>query len=612
MNDIVRTFKYLKPYWNLVVFSVLLVVAGSAIGLLTPWPWQFLIDAVFTESATHESSIVTFLVATFGEWARKPGSLIVLAVTASLLVTALNQGMSVLDNYVHTRLDLKIALDFRSELFQHVLRFSLARHEQRSSGMLIYIVNNIGDAAAQMIMVVPGLAQSILTLIGMIWITASLDWQLALLSMIVIPFLYYSVGYYVKHVQQRLYDVKNLEGQSLSIIHEALSMIRVIVAFGREGHEQRRFREQSQLAVDARLGVTVRQTMFSLAVETTTALGTALVLGVGAFHVLDRRLTLGELTVILSYVASVYKPLEQISTTVGALQDVFISLRLAYDLLDSPPDIEDSPDAIDVKRVNGDIEFKNVAFSYTGRVDTLKGISFEAKAGQIIGIVGPTGAGKTTLISLLPRFYDKNAGDIFLDGNDIRKLTLKSLRQQISIVLQEPLLFSGSIRDNIAYGRLEASMDEIISAAKSANAHDFIMKLPDQYNTELGERGAKLSGGERQRISVARAFLKNSPILILDEPTSSIDTRTESVILDALDRLMEGRTTFIIAHRLSTIRRADKILVIDQGELIESGSHEELLAKEGLYYRLVNMQNNSAIAESHDGVPVECSDEDQS
>jgi ABC-type multidrug transport system fused ATPase/permease subunit len=337
----------------------------------------------------------------------------------------------------------------------------------------------------------------------------------------------------------------------------------------------------------------VRQTLFSLAVETTTAVGSALVLGLGAYHVLQHRLTVGELLIILSYISSVYKPLEAISSTVGSLQDVFIPLRMAYQLLDTQPDIQDAPDAVDIERARGHVVFENVSFSYTGRRDTLDEISFEARAGQIIAVVGPTGAGKTTLISLLPRFYDTKQGRILLDGKDIRKLTLKSLRQQVSIVLQEPLLFSGTIQDNIRYGRPDASDDEIIEAAKAANAHDFIMKLPQKYATELGERGAKLSGGERQRISVARAFLKDAPILILDEPTSSIDSRTEAVILDALDRHMEGRTTFMIAHRLSTVRRANLILVLDHGRLVEQGSHEELMAMEGLYHRLYTLQTKS-------------------
>jgi ABC-type multidrug transport system fused ATPase/permease subunit len=270
---------------------------------------------------------------------------------------------------------------------------------------------------------------------------------------------------------------------------------------------------------------------------------------------------------------------------------VCVNLNIAFGIMDTVPDIRDAPRAVSVKRVRGHIVYKGVEFSYGGRVDTLRDVTFEARPGQVIAIVGPTGAGKTTLVSLLPRFYDANGGKILLDSIDIRNLTLRSLRNQIAVVLQEPLLFSGTVADNIRYGRLEATPEEVIEAAQSANAHDFIVKLPQGYDTELGERGAKLSGGERQRIAVARAFIKNAPILILDEPTSSIDSKTEAVILDALDRLMEGRTTFMIAHRLSTIRRADRILVVEQGRLVEQGTHEELLVKDGVYKHLHDLQN---------------------
>jgi len=448
-------------------------------------------------------------------------------------------------------------------------------------------------------MTVPPLVQSVLTLLGMFWITFLIDPKLALLSLTVVPFLYYSVHYYVKHIQQRLLEVKGMEGESLSIIHEAVSMLRVIVAFGREDHEYRRFRDQGERTIDARIKLTVRQTLFSLAVNTITAAGTTLVLGYGAYHDLQGHLTVGELLVVMAYIAAIYKPLETISTTIGSLQEVFMALRVALDLLDTQPEIQDLPGAVALKRAWGRITFEEVHFNYDNRVATLKNISFEAQAGQVVGVVGPTGAGKTTLVSLVPRFYDVKQGRILVDGMDIRQVTLASLRQQISIVLQEPMLFSCSIAENIRYGRLDASMDEIIAAARAANAHDFIRGLPKKYETEVGERGVKMSAGERQRISVARAFLKDAPILILDEPTSSIDSKTEAIILEALDRLMVGRTTFLIAHRLSTIHKADLLLVMDHGRLVEQGTHEELLQKRGLYRQMHDLQVRQLGGDGH-------------
>jgi ATP-binding cassette, subfamily B, bacterial len=482
---------------------------------------------------------------------------------------------------------------------------SLAFHDRRRSGMIIYLINNQGSAPAGLIMAIPVLAEAALTLVGMFWISFHIDWILSLASLAVVPFLYYSVGYYATHIQGRLQRVQGLEMESLSVVHESLSMMRVIAAFGREEYEHRRFCDQSSSAVTARVRLTVHQTIFSLVVNMITAVGSALVLGLGAYHVMHGRLTVGQMLVVIAYIAAIYKPLETISFTVGSLQNLFVSLKTTFDLLDTEPDIKDAPNARTVRRVAGQITYEDVSFSYSGRTETLKNISFQTKPGQVIGIVGPTGAGKSTLVSLLPRFYDAKNGRILVDGIDARELTLKSLRAQISIVLQEPLLFSGSIAENIRYGRLEATRGEITEAAKAANAHDFIMRLPQRYDTMLGERGAQISGGERQRISVARAFLKNAPILILDEPTSSVDSKTEAVILEALNRLMMGRTTFMIAHRLSTLHHADLILVVSDGKLVEKGTQEQLLKLGGLYRQLHDAQMGAQKrAEARPGVPV--------
>jgi ABC-type multidrug transport system fused ATPase/permease subunit len=425
----------------------------------------------------------------------------------------------------------------------------------------------------------------------MLIIALFIDWQVTLVSMMAVPFIYWALAMYGTRIVPRIVKVQQLEWRSLSIVYEAMAMLRVIVSFGRERHEHRRFLTQGKTAVDARVRLTVWQTLFSLGVTTATAAGTAVVLGFGAWHVLQNKITLGELTVLITYIAAVYQPLESISTTIGHLHQQFVFFNAVLGTLGTKPEIRDAPDAIDIGRSRGEIEFDDVSFSYQGRVDTLQNICFHIKAGQRVAIVGPTGAGKTTLASLLVRFYDPQAGAIKIDGHDLRKLKVQSLRNQLSLVLQEPMLFSGSIADNIRYGRLGASLDEIVEAAKAANSHDFIERLPEGYDTELGEGGKQLSGGERQRICVARAFIRNAPILILDEPTSSIDSKTEQVILDALDRLMVGRTSLMIAHRLSTVRNADLIVVVNRGRVAEVGPHEELLVKGGLYYQLYEAQN---------------------
>jgi len=523
-------------------------------------------------------------------WIPDTLTMLIVVVGAGLVLALLSGMLNVLTAYLNTKLDLAMTLDFRSDLFQQAQRLSMSYHDQRRSGMVIYIINSMANSVSGVIMAMLPIGQNVLMLAGMFWISFRLNPTLALVSLSVVPFLYYSVGYYTRHIRQRLVAVKGLEGETLSIIHEAMSMLRVIVAFGREDYEHARFRAQGLRALDARINITVRQTVFSLAVNTTTALGTAIVLGYGASLVLQHRLTVGELLIVVAYIGSVYKPLEAISGTIGTLQDQFVNIEMAFDLMKREPDIADSPGAFAIDRTRGHLVFDHVSFHYGNRVNTLKHISFEAPAGQTVAIVGPTGAGKSTLVSLIPRFYDAAEGRILLDGVDVRGLTLRSLRQQVSIVLQEPLLFSSSVADNIRYGRLDATLDEVIASAQAANAHEFIMGLPGGYDTPLGERGAQLSGGERQRIAVARAFLKDAPILILDEPTSSIDSRTEKVILDALTKLMHGRTTFLVAHRLSTLRNVDTILVLDHGQIVERGTHEELVAAGGLYRQLHDVQ----------------------
>jgi ABC-type multidrug transport system fused ATPase/permease subunit len=598
-KDFPRVLPYLRPRKRLAACSLSLVALSSLMALLGPWPLAILIDSVL-----GDKPLPSLLGALDGT---NRYVLLALAVGAGLLITGLEHGLSVVDEYVNTKLDQSMVLDLRSDMFRHVQRLSQAFHDTKRTGGLMFEINNQASAVGAITVSIPPLLQSAVTLIGMFAVVYTIEPTLALLSLAVVPFIYASAGYYARSIQPQVVRVRNLESQSMTIVHEAMTMLRVIVAFGREGHEYGRFRRQGEEAVEARVRLTVRQTMFSLIVTMITAIGTALVLGFGAYHVLERDMSTGELLVVMGYISSLYKPLEQISNTVSGLQEQFITLRGALTLLDAVPDIDERPAAVALPRSRGHLVFDDVSFSYAGRRGTLQHVSFDAPPGSRVAVVGPTGAGKSTLLSLLPRFYDPGSGRILLDGHDLRDLRLADLRGQISVVHQEPLLFSASLRDNIRYGRLEATDAEVEDAARAANAHDFITELPKGYDTLLGERGSRLSGGERQRVAVARAFLKDAPILILDEPTSSIDSRTEAVILTALERLMEGRTTFMVAHRLSTVTASDLILVVNQGQVVEQGSHDELLALGGLYAELHEAQTGArraraAAAVSPDGL----------
>jgi ATP-binding cassette, subfamily B, bacterial len=587
-----RIRPYLRPYRRYLAIVIFLTVLTAAVSLAEPWPLAMVVDSVLGD---HEPlGVVQWLV---GD---DKTSLLIFAVTLSFGLTAVGNGLTVLNNYVSAKAEQNMILDFRSDLFEHVQQLSMSFHDQRRTGELMARINYEASALGNIAMIFPPLAQSLLMLIGMFVIAFLIDTVLALVALAILPIIYWSLGLYSKHIIPRLREVQGLEWQSLSIVNEAMSMLRVIVGFRREDHEHARFREQGETAVNARVSLTMRQTLFSLGVNTTTALGTSVVFGVGAWRVLQGDLQTGELLVVMSYISAVYQPLEQISTTWGTLNEELIKLRGSMLLLDQAPDVSEREEAVTLAPLRGEVAFEHVHFHYPGRRKTLEDIDVHVEVGQRVAIVGPTGAGKTTMMSLLLRFYDPSKGRILIDGTDIRDATLDSLRGQVSLVLQDPLLFSGTIADNIRYGRLDAPASEVVAAARDANSHEFIMRLAHGYDTVLGERGAQLSGGERQRICVARAFLKDAPILVLDEPTSSIDSRTERVIIESLQRLMEGRTTFMIAHRLSTVRRADLIVVIDGGRIVESGSHEDLLRNHGLYSQLHEAQAGDPLAAALD------------
>jgi ABC-type multidrug transport system fused ATPase/permease subunit len=554
-----------------------MTVFTALVSLAQPWPLALMIDTVAGDRT-----------APFGIDNRY--TLLFLAVLAGFLITVVVHSLNVGNSFVDSKLEQNVILDLRSDLFAHCQRLSLTFHDARRTGELMSRINYQAAALGAIVMALPPLAESLLTIVGMTVIAMLIDWQIALISLSVVPLIYYSLGLYGSRIVPRLQRVQSLEWQSLSIVNEAMSMLRVIVSFGRENYEHRRFREQGQTAVDARVDLTVRQTGFTLSVQTATALGTAFVFFFGFRAVFNGSITIGQFIVLLSYITAIYRPLEAISNTISTLNEHLVQAKASFELLDLEPEVKEDPRPVEIERFTGAVAFNGVGFAYPGREDTLRDVSLAAPAGWRIAIVGPTGAGKTTLMSLLIRFYDPQEGSITVDGVDTRRLSLHALRSQLAVVLQEPLLFSGTIAENIRYGRLDATEDDVVAAAQAANADEFISRLPAGYETQLGERGAHLSGGERQRICVARAFVKDAPILILDEPTSSIDSKTENVILDALDELMEGRTSFMIAHRLSTVRDADLIIVLNHGRIVQQGTHDDLLVQDGLYRQLHEAQ----------------------
>jgi ATP-binding cassette subfamily B protein/subfamily B ATP-binding cassette protein MsbA len=579
-----RIRPYLRPYRKRLYIVVGLTVAAAFFGLAEPWPLAVILNNVLHE--TEPTGIVRDI---FGP---DPTVWVVLVtmVSARFLLIVLGNGVTVLNHYLGAKTEQNMVLDLRGDLFAHAQRLSFTFHDRRQTGALMSQINLQASAVGTIVMVIPPIAEALLTLIGMLVISLLIDWQIALIALIILPFLFFSFNLYGRRIVPRLQRVQKLEWDSLSIVNEAMTMLRVIVSFGREDHEYRRFREQGQTAVDERVKLTVSQSLYTLGVQTASALGISIVMGLGAWHVIQGRISIGELIVLITYITSVYQPLEQISTTVGTIHEQLVQFHSSLGLLDTKPIVTEKRDAVGIERARGRVTARQVSFAYPGRRRTLEDISFDALPGERVAIVGRTGAGKSTLASLLVRFYDPAHGRIEIDGIDLRDLKLQSLREQVGLVLQEPLLFSGTIRDNIGYGKLGASEEEIFAAARAANADDFIRNLPDGYDTELGERGAQLSGGERQRLCVARAFLKDAPILILDEPTSSIDSKTEAVVLDSLDSLMEGRTSFVIAHRLSTVRHADQILVVDNGRIVERGTHDELVAAGGAFRQLHDAQ----------------------
>ncbi len=574
---------YTKPYRvSFAVFTAISILE-ILIGLLAPWTMKILIDNVWGNEPVPArlGSVINFFSL------EDKIALLAAVCLAALLIGLTNQFVSLWHTQMQVGIGQKLVFDLQRDLFEHLQKLSLRYHQQKGTGDAIYRLSSDSYCISNIIMqgVFP-LASSVLTLGLMFIILLHLEWSLALLSLIVLPPLFFVIDRYSARLSERSEKVKEMESNIYNLVHEVFSSIKLVKAFSRERYERERFDGQNSETFAARLKMTFQESFFSVLVSSLMLIGTTAILAVGGWHVLRGTLTIGELLVVLAYLGAVYAPLSAISQTIGNLQGSLTSARRVYETLRLKPEITDAPGAIEAANLRGHIKFENVSFAYNDARPILKDINFEIEPGQMAAIVGLTGAGKSTLVSLIPRFYDATGGRVLIDGADARELSLKSLRESISIVTQEPILFSSSVGENIRYGRLNASAREIAEAAEAAQAHKFIEHLPEGYATLLGEAGSQLSGGERQRVSIARALLKDAPILILDEPTSALDSRSENLVFTALRRLMKNRTTIVIAHRLSTIRDADKIIVVDGGQIAGEGTHETLMTENKLYREL--------------------------
>ena len=582
----IRITDVLYPHGLTLSFAFIAVLGTSITDVLEPWPLKIVFDYVFASKRMPD-----WLAGLVGYIGNDKLSILNFAVLAVIVIALFGAISSYFEKYLTTSVGQWVMHDLRRVLYSHIQRLSLSFHDRKRTGDLISRVTSDIDAVQSFIStVLLGILVNILTLVGMILVMLYLNWAFTVIALLVAPALFFVVYHYTHRIKRASRLMRRQEGEVVNVLEEVLSSIRVVKAFAREDYEQERFEHESRESVARALEARNFKAKLPPIVEVIVAAGTCLVLWYGARLVLSGALTSGELLVFLLYLGKMYKPMRELSKMTDTISKAQIGWERIREVLENETQVRDLPGAKPAPRFKGDIEFDRVSFAYDGGPPVLDDLSLRIKPGQLAALVGPTGAGKTTIVSLLPRFYEANSGEIRIDSTDIRKYKQQSLREQISFVLQETLLFRATVADNIAYGKPNATRAEIIQAAKLANADEFIDRMPDGYDTMIGERGVTLSGGQRQRITIARAIIRDSPILILDEPSAGLDAESEKLVFDALGNLMEGKTSIVIAHRLATVRRADVIFVIDKGRVVEQGTHQQLLDGSGLYARLYELQ----------------------
>ena len=586
MSVYLRILQYLRPFWGLSLAGISLSLAAIGLSLLRPWPFKFIVDGILTPEGQPEADRARQFLQHLLPAAT--GGQLVFWLCVALVAISLAWGVvNMASNFCFLQAGLRALLKLRTDLYACLQALPLKYHDSRRSAdssfrvaydsQSLQTIYNRGFA---------GVFGAVVTLVSALGVMVAMNWPLALASLAVLPFVALAIRYYAERVRRESTAIQEKESDLLAVTQEGLTHIRMVHAFGREHFEVQQFRQRATRSLQANLRFNMTSVQSSLVVGTLMALGTALMYYVGSMQVMRGALSLGDLLVFASYLLMLYQPIEQLSYTAWALEGAAAGAARCFEVLDAQNDVSDRPGATVITQARGAIAFHQVSFGYEPSRLILQNIQLQIAPGQTVAFVGGTGAGKSTLLSLVPRFYDPSSGRIELDGHDLRDLTKKSLRSQIGIVLQDTLLFSTTIRENILYGRPGASQAEIEEAARRAQAHDFIMQMPGGYDAPVGERGSRLSVGQRQRIGIARAFLKNAPILLLDEPTSALDPATESAIMQTLLELMAGRTTLIITHRLATVHSLGRVVVLENGRLVEEGSGPELLAHGGVYARL--------------------------